>query len=164
MSSFQEWMREYKKQMERGIIQKAYKGLMEYLMGLRVYFKKSYPSYSVSGSIYFGYMDMSYFSISPQWLKSRKLKIALVFIHETVCFEVWLAGSNRKIQKEYWKLVKESGWDKYHLPSLKPGVDSIIEYCVAKNPDYSDLNALTMQIEKALLEFIKDVEDFFKNL
>jgi hypothetical protein len=93
-------------------------------------------------------------------LKSKKLRVAIVFIHDKMRFEVWLGGYNKQIQKKYWSLFKESGWDKYRLPSTLKGVDSIIEYDVADNPDFSDLNALTKQIEKETLKFINDVETF----
>ena len=59
MKSFQENMNEYKKQLEKGAIKEAYKGLMEYIMDLRTHFKNEYPDYFVSGSIYYGYMDMT---------------------------------------------------------------------------------------------------------
>jgi hypothetical protein len=105
-------------------------------------------------------MDMTYFSFIPKSLKSKKLKIAIVFIHEKMGFEVWLGGYNKQIQKRYWSLFKESGWDKYRLPSSLKGVDSIIEYDVADNTDFSDLGALTKQIERGTLKFINDVEIF----
>jgi hypothetical protein len=62
MGSFHESMNEYRKQLEKGAIQEAYKGLMEYILALRTHFKNKYPDYFVSGSIYYGYMDMTYFS------------------------------------------------------------------------------------------------------
>jgi len=68
-SSFQELMTEYRKQLEKGQIQKAYQGLMDYVMGLRSYFENKYPEYTVSGTVYFGYMDMTYFSFFPDSLK-----------------------------------------------------------------------------------------------
>ncbi len=37
MKSFHEYTIEYKKQLKQGYIQKAYKGLMKYIMGLRVH-------------------------------------------------------------------------------------------------------------------------------
>jgi len=43
---------------------------------------------------------------------------------------------------------------------MDKGVDSIIEYIAADNPDFRDLDALTTQIEQATLIFIKDVESF----
>lgn len=162
MGSFYESMQEYRKQLKKGYIQEAYKGLMGYIMDLRVYFKNKYPEYFVS-SVYYGYMDMSYFSFSPESLKSRKLKIAIVFIHETFRFEVWLAGYNKKVQTKFWKLFKEGDWKKYNIPSTIKGVDSIMEYTLVDNPDFRDLDNLTEQIEEGALEFINDVEKFLSS-
>ena len=160
IGSFDKHMMEYKKQLEKGIIKEAYRGLMEYFMGLRAYFKNKYPDYYVSGSIYQGYMDMTYFSFFPESFKRRKLKIAIVFIHDTCAFEVWLAGYNKKVQTKYWKLIKDSKWNKYRVPSTTKDTDSIIESVLNSNPDFSDLEKLTKQIEQGTLKFIKDVENF----
>jgi len=160
MDSFQEYMNEYRKQLEKGAIQGAYKGLMEYIMSLRTHFKNKYPDYFVSGSVYYGYMDMTYFSFFPKSFKDRKLKIAIVFIHEAFRFEVWLAGNNKQVQSKYWKLFKESDWNKYHVVSTTKGVDSIVEYILVEDPDFSDLDTLTKQIESGTLKFIKHVEGF----
>jgi len=160
MASFHENMNEYKKQLRRGSVQKAYQGLMDYIMGLRSYFEKKYPDYSVSGNIYFGYMDMTYFAFFPKTLKQRKLKVGIVFVHEAFRFEVWLFGYNKSVQAKYWKLFKESGWNKYRIPSTIKGGDSIIEGILVENPDFSDLDALTKQIETGALKFIEDVENF----
>ena len=159
MESLPDFINEYRKQLEKGAIQKAYKGLIEYIMDLRTQFSKKFPDFA-PGSIYHGYMDMTYFPISPKSLKSRKLKIAIVFIHEKIRFEVWLAGYNKQIQTKYWKLFKESYWDKYRIPSTTKGADSIVEYTLVDNPDFRDLDTLTKQIERGALDFIKDIEDF----
>jgi hypothetical protein len=163
MESFPECMHEYKQQLKKGTLQKAYKGLMEYIMGLKTHFNHKYPDYSVSGSIYFGYMDMTYFSIVPKSFKQRGLKIAIVFLHEECRFEVWLAGYNKQLQTKYWKLIKESGWNKYHIVPSTKGADSIVEYSLVDNPDFGDLENLTSQIESGTLKFISDVENFFSN-
>ena len=55
MESFHEYINEYRKQLEKGTIKVAYKGLMEYIMNLRTHFKNKYPDYFVSGSIPFYY-------------------------------------------------------------------------------------------------------------
>lgn len=60
--------------MQKGDIQDAYRGLMVYIMNLRTYFKNKYPDYFVSGNIYFGYMDMTYFSFIPDSLKQKKIE------------------------------------------------------------------------------------------
>ncbi|OHB62129.1 MAG: hypothetical protein A2167_02405 [Planctomycetes bacterium RBG_13_46_10] len=160
MESFHEYIIEYREQLEKGAIKKAYRGLMEYIMDLRTHLKNKYPDYFVSGSIYYGYMDMTYFSFFPKSLKVRNLKIAIVFIHDTFRFEVWLAGSNKQVQQKYWNLIKESHWNKYHIVSTTKGVDSIVEYILVDNPDFSDLDTLTNQIEIESLKFIEDVESF----
>jgi len=153
-------MNEYKKQLEKGVVQRAYQELVNYIMRLRSYFENKYPSYSVSGSIYFGYMDMTYFSFFPESLKLRRLKVGVVFVHRTFRFEVWLFGYNKNVQAKYWKLFKESGCDKYCIPSTIIGVDFIVERILVENPDFSDLDILTEQIERGTLKFIEDVENF----
>ena len=127
-----------------------------------MHFKNKYPDYFISG-IYYGHMDMTYFSFIPKSLKRQKLKVAIVFIHCTLSFEVWLAGYNKQVQTKYWKLFKESNWNKYRIPSTTKGVDSILEYNLVDNPDFSNLDALTNQIESGTLKFIKDVESFLSN-
>jgi len=160
MKSFHEYMDEYRKQMRKGDIAEAYKGLMDYIMNLRTHFQNKYPDYFVSGSIYYGYMDMTYFSFFPKSLKNRKLKIGIVFIHDTCRFEVWLFGYNKQVQAKYWKLFKENDWKTYHIPSTIKGMDSIIEYIVVDKPDFRNLDSLTKQIENGTMKFIKDVENF----
>lgn len=160
MESFQESIAEYRSQLKKGVVQKAYRGLMEYIMGLRTHFTKAYPDYAVPGNLYFGYMDMTYFSVIPKLLKEHKLKIAIVFLHEEFRFEAWLSGVNRQVQAQYCEIIKESGWNNYKVVPQGKGVDSIIESILVNNPDFGDLDALTEQIEKAALEFIQDIERF----
>jgi hypothetical protein len=160
MESFHEYINEYRKQLKKGTIQKAYKGLMEYVMDLKTHFKNKYPDYFVSGSIYYGYMDMTYFSCTPKSLKDRDLKIAIVFIHDAFRFEVWLGGYNKQVQQKYWELFKKSDWNKYHIVATTKGVDSILEHVLVGDPDFCDPAALTKQIEKATLKFINDIESF----
>ena len=156
-------MLEYRKQLEKGHVQEAYRGLMGYIMDLRTYLKNKYPEYSVSG-IYQGYMDMTFiFSFTPDSLKSLKLKIAVVFIYDTFKFEVWLAGSNSKMSNEYWELFKKKGLQNYHIPSDIKGIDSIVENVLVENPDFGDLDVLTEEIEDGTLKFIVDVVDFLLN-
>lgn len=159
MGSFQENIQYFKQEIENGYITDAYKELMDYIMDLRVYFKNKYPAFYVSG-IYQGYMDMTYFSFSPESLKSNKLKIAIVFLYDKFRFEVWLAGYNKNVQNKYWELFKENDWNKYNIPSTTKGADSIMEYILVENPDCSDLDNLTHQIETSTFDFINDVLEF----
>jgi hypothetical protein len=160
MKSLQENMVEYKKQLEKGAIQKAYQGLMEYMLSLKNHFGTKYPDFSVSGSMYSGYMDITYFSVFPKSLKNRELKIAIVFVYDSFRFEVWLSGRNQQVLAKYWKIVKDSGWDKYQLAAQGKWADSILEHVLVYNPDFSDLEALTKKIDQEASKFIRDVESF----
>ena len=160
MKSLQENMVEFRKQLEKGSIQKAYQGLMEYMMSLKNHFSNKHPDYSVPGSLYYGYMDMTYFSILPKSLKDRDLKIAIVFLYDTFRFDIWLSGKNKRVLVKYWKIIKENSWDKYKIVEPVKGVDSVVEYTLVDNPDFSDLDALTKQIEQRALKFIEDIESF----
>jgi hypothetical protein len=160
LPSLQESMVEYRKQLEKGTIQIAYKGLMEYFWSLKSFFETKYPHYCPSGGIYYGFMDMTYFALFPESMRKRKLKIAIVFLHEKFRFEVWLAGGNKSVQAKYWKLIKERGWIKYSLPAVTKNADSIVECVLIDNPDFSNLETLTKKIEAGTLEFIKETEKF----
>jgi hypothetical protein len=162
MSSFSQAMEAYRQQLQQGLIQEAYRGLMAYLMDLRTHFQHVYPDYFVSGSIYYGYMDMSYFAVSPRPLKQRNLKVAVVFLHPAFRFEAWLAGANRQAQARYWRLFKESGCAPYPLVATTKGRDAILEHFIVDQPDFSDLTALTRKIEHNTLDFIQTLTDFLQ--
>jgi hypothetical protein len=162
MDDFYEYIEEYKQQLKKGHIQKAYRGLIEYILSLKTYLSKKYPDYFLSGSIYYGYMDMTYFAFIPESLKRRKLKIAIVFNYDNFRFEVWLGGYNKKVQSEYWNLFKQSDWNKYHIVSSIKDIDSIVEHVLVNNPDFSNLNDLTNKIEKETMLFINNIDCFLK--
>jgi hypothetical protein len=162
MKSLNECIKEYKKQIDIGDIKIAYTGLMNYMMNLRNHFATKYPGYQVSGNIYYGYMDMTYFSFTPESLKNKKLKIALVLLHESIKFEAWLSGANKQIQSKYWNIFKDNGCAKYRVPVDIKGIDSIVEYDLAENPDFDHLDTLTDQLENGILKFIDDMVSFLK--
>ena len=94
-------------------------------------------------------MDMTYFALFPPPLKRRNLKIAIVFNYEAFRFEAWLAGSNRKVQRQYWELFRDSQWTDYRVVAPARGIDSIVECDLARDFDLSDPDALTSIIEAA---------------
>lgn len=149
-------IQEYKNQLGKGQIQKAYKGIITFMSGLSNYLESSYPDYIVS-SLYFGYMDMTYFAFTPSYLKAKKLKIAIVYLHEKGIFEVWLAGANRKIQADYIELMSDKNIGKYKLSQLLSGVDSIIELKLIEKPDFDHPEELKRQIESKTIEFVNDI-------
>jgi hypothetical protein len=157
MHSIQKDMQEFQRQLQKGSIQKAYRALLDYMRDLRRHFLKEYPGYSISG-LYQGYMDMSYFAITPPVLKQRNLKIAIVFNYDAFRFEAWLSASNRRVLREYWELFKDHKFSTYRLVKPETGVDSIVEGDLVALPDFIDPSNMTASIKKKVDEFIEDIE------
>jgi hypothetical protein len=156
MDSLNDYIKEYTIQLSKGQIQKAYKGIMAFMSGLRTYLENMYPDFTAS-ALYFGYMDMTYFAFTPPDLRNKKLKIAIIYLHEQGKFEIWLGGSNRKIQAEYIKLLSGKNLGNYKLSQVLPGVDSIIESTLAEQPDFDQPEELKKLIERKTIEFINDI-------
>ena len=64
-------IKELRKQLQNGKIQKGYKAILEYLLYLQSYLKKKYADYDFPGTLYHGYLDMSYFACIPATLKDQ---------------------------------------------------------------------------------------------
>jgi hypothetical protein len=61
-------------------------------------------------------------------------------------------------------LFEESGWEKYHIETPAKGVDAILDHVLIENPDFRDLNALTIRIERGVIKFIENVENFLSDI
>lgn len=156
MGSLGDCVKEYTIQLSKGEIQTAYRGIMTFMSDLRSYLERTYPDFAV-GALYFGYMDMTYFAFTPSSLKDRRLKIALVYLHEERRFESWLAGSSRRIQTEYAEMLSHKELGPYVLSRIQPGVDSIIASAIVEQPDFDDLDELRRHIEVELVGFVDDM-------
>lgn len=155
--------KEYQRQLSKGHIQKAYAGVMAFMSSLKSYLSDKYQDHFTS-SLYYGYLDMTYFAFTPKHLKEKKLKVAIVFLHEPCRFDAWLAGANRKIQSKVIDQLKDQNIGDYQLSCVNPGVDSIIETVLVEQPDFDMLDILTSQIEKKTLNFIDDMTALVKNI
>lgn len=155
----QEEIRDFREQLEKGSIQKAYRALISYMLSLRAHFKTGHEGLAVSG-LYQGYMDMTYFALFPPSLKQRDLKIAIVFNYDAFRFEAWLAASNRTVQRQYWELCQDGQWPGCRVVAPASGIDSIVERDLATGFALGDPDALTASVEKATLSFIDDIERF----
>ncbi len=151
-----EHVEEYRRQLEKGSIQKAYRGIMSFMTSLKSQMEAEHPECGASG-LYFGYMDMTYFAFTPSVLKDRKLKIAVVYLHEADRFEVWLCGINRKVQANHIELLKGKDLNGYKLSTVASGVDSIIGETIWENPDFDDLDVLKKDIKEKTISFISDM-------
>lgn len=159
MQSIQEDIESLKEQLGKRSIQKAYRALIYFMMGLRNHFANKYGDSAVS-ALYQGYMDMTYFAIFPPSLKSHGLKVAIVFNYDAFRFEAWLAARNRKVQRQYWELFKDSQSPEYRVITPARGIDSIVECDLAKDFNIDEPDSLTSAIESAIVTFIKNIESY----
>ncbi len=150
---------EYKQLLAEGKVQQAYRGILQFMLRLQTRLKTEQPDFDVSG-LYQGYMDMTYFSFTPAALSASGLKIAIVFLHESFTFQVWLSARNRKLQEKFINLLKQTGWNPAEISAVGPGIDSIVENTLVFQPDFEDPRSLSDQILAGSLEFSSKVEDF----
>jgi len=155
MNTLNDNVKEYTLQLNKGHIQKAYKGIMNFMSELKAYLERQHPDY-ITSALYFGYMDMSYFAFTPSILKNKKLKIAIVYLHEECKFELWLAANNRKIKEEYVRILSNKNLGRFTLSQIQPGIDSIIASSIMEQPDFNNLSELKKQLEIRIIEFAKD--------
>ena len=156
MSSLGDCVKEYVIQLSKGQIQTAYRGIMTFMSDLRSGLEHKYPDFTAS-AVYLGYMDMTYFAFTPSSLRDRRLKIAIVYLHEECRFEAWLAGNTRQIQAEYVEMLSHKDLGRYVLSQIQPGVDSIIASSIVEQPDFDDLDELKKRIEVKTMEFVEDM-------
>ncbi len=143
----------YKELLKTGEIQVAYAELVKYVQKLRTIFSKELSkTYSV-GNVFQGYMDYTYFYLSNDLLKDKKLKLGLVLNHHHIRFEVWLLGQTKDIQENYWKLLKTTKW----INSSEMPQYSIFEVILVDNPDFDDIDALTESIKNKLVSVAEDI-------
>lgn len=154
---------EYQLQLQKGMIQKAYREILGFISSLKVHLKKTYPSFQFS-ALYQGYMDMTYFSFTPVELKEKDLKIALVYLHEENRFEAWLSAVNRGVAEKYIQLLKGKDTLGYRIIESAPGVDYIIIKILTDRPDFDDPKRLIDEIELKSLSFIRDMTNLVNQI
>ncbi|MBN1775595.1 MAG: hypothetical protein JW817_03925 [Clostridiales bacterium] len=154
-------IREYTELLREGTVPRAYRGILSFMSELLHHMSASHPGHAVS-AMYAGFMDMTYFAFTPPELKSRNLKVAVVYLHEENRFEVWIGGGNRKIQAEYIGRLSRADTGPYILSKVSPGVDSIIEKRLVESPDFEDKEALIRRLEEDVIAFIGDMNGILR--
>lgn len=161
MCALNDDIREYTELLREGTVPRAYRGILTFMSELLRHMSASHPGHTVS-AMYAGFMDMTYFAFTPPELKSRSLKVAVVYLHEENRFEVWLGGGNRKIQAEYIERLSGADIGSYTLSKVSPGVDSIIEKRLVEHPDFDDREALIRRLEKDVIAFVGDMIELLR--
>lgn len=160
MKNFSDSIAVYKEQLQKEDIQKAYEGLVKYVMALKTHFSKRLSDEFLFGNISPGYMDFTYFPFFNDFLREQKLRFGIVLNHKKVRFELWLMGQNLEIQKNYWNLLKTSKWNKEQIAMPKY---SVLEVILVENPDFSELDILTSKIEQEAIILVHEIIDYIKH-
>ena len=160
MKSLNEIVAVYQEELRKGDILIAYNELVKFVMNTRTELVKKLEDQYSFAKILHGYMDYTYFYYSNDFLKSKKLKLGLVLNHVDMRFEVWLLGNTIPIQKEYWNLLKSTKWnkDKTEMPQY-----SILEAVIIDKPNFDNLELLSQNIYKNLVQVTDEVIDLLKN-
>lgn len=158
MKTLNELIEVYTHHLQQGEIQIAYKGIFDFLGKLRAEFIRKFPNHDVS-SIYQGYMDMSYFSLSTKSLKDKGLKIAIVYLHDKGDFEVWLSARNRDIAKSYVSLLNSNISGDVNVFHDINNPDAIIECILTPIPNFEDQSSLIDTIDQGVEKFVTTISD-----
>ncbi|MHB1452245.1 MAG: DUF7000 family protein, partial [Coriobacteriia bacterium] len=148
-----------KAQLGTGSLQRAYGSIIGYMSQLRSHYAAFEGERVVSG-LYQGYFDMTYFALYPAALKSRGLKLAIVFNYESFDFQVWLAARNRAVQRRYWQLLRDNGWSGHRLVQPAAGIDAIVESDITDAFALVEPDVLTARIEAAAQELLDQLLGF----
>lgn len=152
-----ECIKEYENIIKNTSLQRGYQEFLKFFRYLKIYLEKEMPEYKFTGNIVENNMDYSYFQFSNETLKSKGLKIVVVFVHKTCNYEVWLSGINRNVQIKYHKELIDSD-NKYTLTTDPTRLDYILKHIIISDCDYSNIDRLLNEIKSETLNFIEDIQ------
>lgn len=149
---------EYKRLIQTTNLQKSYQEFIALFRYIRINLEKQFPEYKFQGNIMENSMDYSYFQFTNDKLKSKGLKIVVVFVHSDFQFEIWLSGFNRKIQCQYHDI-----WNNTSIPFVLTNnphrQDYILRAPLKKDLDLSDGSYVVHEMKKLVLDLLKFLEE-----
>ena len=161
MENINSYISFYKEQVNKSDIQKTYMFLLKYVMQVKANFEKAFSKEYSCGNVSPGYMDFSYFPFYNEYLRDKKLRFGIVLNHSEMRFELWLLGQNKEIQNRYWELLKTSTWNEGRTKKPKYAE---IEIVLIDNPDFENIDALTVEIINRAVEEANKVIAYLKKL
>ena len=146
----------YRRALEDGSVSRAYRGILAFVSQLQTRLLERFPACS-AGAFYPGYLDMTYFALTPPELRERKLKLAVVYLHAENRFELWLAANNRALQAEAAEQLAKLPLGGYEVTRPAPGVDAIIAAIAVAEPDFDRPDDLIRTLAEAFSVFSRDM-------
>lgn len=164
MTSLNQRIDTYTEIVRKGEVQAAYRGIMEFMGQLRTTFLASDADIEVGGSLYQGYMDMTYFSLNTACLKDKGLKIAVVYLHDKKAFEAWLSARNRTIMSHYRALFDDAILAEVEVFHDEDNPDAVLECLLTGFPDFDHQNKLIAELISGTEAFIAAVEKIISKM
>ena len=100
-------------------------------------------------------MDYSYFQCTAPALKSKGLKLAVVFVHRTFRLEVWLLGCNRAQQRRWHEQLRHTPFEPAQDPARQ---DYILRAPLPPDIDLSDGDRLVQTLRQTLEAVANTIE------
>lgn len=146
---------DYKSAFSSGELQKTYHDLVGIVQNLRTEFSKKYQGEFSVANVLHGYIDFTYFYLQNDYLKTKKLKLALVLNHKNANFELWLLGQTKDVQILYWKKLREVKWvNQEAMPEY-----SIFEVSLLSAPDFDHPQKLSESVHSQFQTLVQDIFD-----
>jgi hypothetical protein len=162
MENYNELMNNFKDQLSKGRIQKAYRYIFDIFSELGNEIKNSQNKVISTTSLYHGYLDMTYLPVTTETLKRNGLKIAIVFNYSLFQFEIWLSAVNRKKRNEVLEVITQSKGIKYKAVQNNENTDAIIEIRIKGINEFNNKSRIVSLITKKTIAFIDDIEEFMR--
>lgn len=163
MENFNELMKDFKNQLDKGRIQKAYRYIFDLFTDLANEIKNNQNKSISTNSLYHGYLDMTYLPVVTDTLKVNGLKIAIVFNYHLFQFELWLSAVNRKKRNEILEIISKSKWNRYKTVEDNENTDAIIELKIKGIDEFGNKNRIVSIVAKETVTFINDIESFIQD-
>lgn len=133
----------------------AYGEFVRLFRFLRLQLEKELPDYVFQGNIAENAMDYSYFQCTTPALKSKGLKLAVVFVHRTFRLEVWLSGCNRAQQRRWHEQLRRTPFEPAQDPARQ---DYILRAPLPPDIDLSDGDRLVQTLRQTLEAVANTIE------
>ncbi|MBN2444000.1 MAG: hypothetical protein JXJ04_21740 [Spirochaetales bacterium] len=160
MENVNELMNDFKVQLHKGRIQKAYRYIFDIFADLGNELKQNQDKIISINSLYHGYLDMTYLPVMTDILKRNGLKIAIVFNYSLFQFEIWLSAVNRKKRNEVLEIILKSKWNKYTTVENDENIDAIIELKIKGIIEFTNKSRIVSLIKRETFTFIREIEEF----
>jgi len=149
---------DYKKIFASTEIQATYQDLVGIVQKLRTQFTKNYKGEYAVANVLHGYIDVTYFYLQNEYLKRKKLKLAIVLNHQHVQLELWLLGQTKGVQVSYWEKLQAIEWvNEKEMPEY-----SIFETILLSNPDFDNFEKLSKSIRNEFDSLSKEIFNILK--